>query len=219
MIVKYPRVIVQYDTDSFYYRTDLPETENFENDLRKWNDRKLMQNKAMFDDSAYDDLGAWEIDKEEHQYFKCLGAKRYIYKDFDIFDEKETYMTYRGVINPVVAGLPKNAFKKYVQKNNIDPFKLFDNDMVLNRIDSNKLASSYYDGEPFYTKITDCDGFEDICEIGTYHALYNIEFSLKMSADYLNIVQQIEEEKGLPEKFRNVSHETFSEQKYYGLEC
>ena len=219
LIAKYPRVIVQYDTDSFYYRTDLPESVVFESELKTWNERKMQQNKAMFNNSAFDDLGAWEIEKEEYQYFKCLGAKRYIYKHFDIFEEKDTYIIYKSEVNPVVAGLPKQAFKTYVKTHGVDPFKLFDNDMILNRIDSKKLASVYYDGEPYYKKITDYQNFEDICEIGTYHALYKTEFTLKLNYDYEMIIQQIEEEKGLPPKFRNVSRETFAEQNYYGLEC
>lgn len=207
LIAKYPDVIIQYDTDSLYYRTDLPQSKEFEADLKQWNKRKEMQNSGIFTgDKCYTDLGAWEIEKNEYKYFKCLGAKRYLYETID------------GYIKPVVAGLPKESFRRYVKENNLDPFAIFDNDLTLNKVTANKLASAYFDGETYYIKVTDYEGFTDIVEIGTYHALYNIEFTLKMSADYLAIIQQIEEEKALPPKFRNVSHETFLEHEYYGVD-
>lgn len=207
LIAKYPDVIIQYDTDSLYYRTDLPQSKDFEADLKQWNKRKEMQNNGIFTgDKCYTDLGAWEIEKNEYKYFKCLGAKRYLYETID------------GYIKPVVAGLPKESFRRYVKENNLDPFAIFDNDLTLNKVTSNKLASAYFDGETYYIKVTDYEGFTDIVEIGTYHALYNIEFTLKMSADYLAIIQQIEEEKALPPKFRNVSRETFTEHDYYGVD-
>lgn len=205
LIAKYPDIIVQYDTDSLYYRDDMPESKDFENELLFWNKRKEMQNNGIFNNENYSDLGQWDIDKDTFKKFKCLGAKRYLYETKD------------GFINPVVAGLPKQAFRDYAKKNNIDPFKIFENDLTLNKVDSTKLASVYCDDEPKYIKITDYQGFTDIQEIGTYHALYSCEFTMKMAAEYLSIIQTIEEEKALPPKFRNVSCETFSESKYYEI--
>lgn len=201
MIAKYPRVIVQYDTDSLYYRTDLPESQDFERDLQKWNTRKEIQNNSLFEHNKhFKTLGQWEIDKEEYKNFKCLGAKRYLL-------EKQN-----GDIKPVVAGLPKQAFKDYCKKHNVDPFKIFENDLVLNKVDSTKLASAYYDGETQYKRVTDYTGFTDIVEVGTYHALYDTEFTMKLAAEYIALSQAIQEEKALPPQYRfieNVSRETF----------
>jgi hypothetical protein len=201
MIAKYPRVIVQYDTDSLYYRTDLPESKDFERDLLKWNTRKEMQNNSLFEHNKhFKTLGQWEIEKDEYKNFKCLGAKRYLLETQD------------GKIKPVVAGLPKQAFKDYCKKNNVNPFKIFDNDLVLNKVDSTKLASAYFDGDTQYKRVTDYTGFTDIVEVGTYHALYDTDFTMKMAAEYIALSQALQEEKALPPQYRfleNVSRETF----------
>ena len=210
LIAKYPDIIVQYDTDSLYYRSDLPQSKEFEKDLEQWNMRKAVQNNSIFNhDKRFEDLGAWDVETECYKRFKCLGAKRYLVEKQD------------GTIKPVVAGLPKKAFKEYVKKNNIDPFKIFDNDMTLNKVDSTKLASVYCDDEPRYMRVTDYQGFTDIVEVGTYHALYDIEFTLKITSELLCLTQAIQQEKALPPQYRNienVSRETFSEGEIYGLE-
>lgn len=207
LIVKYPELIVQYDTDSIYFLTDLnivkrERVEELENDLKHYNIIKKIQNKNIFNDEDFYTLGAWDID-EPVKNFKCLGAKRYIYEKYD------------GTIKPVVAGLPKQAFKDYVKKNNLNPFELFDNNMKINKVDCKKLASKYYDGDIKEYLITDYQGNNCVVEVGTYHALFEIDFTLKLSSDYERLIHIINDEKALPSEMRyitnlieNVSHET-----------
>jgi hypothetical protein len=160
-------------------------------------------------DSHFDDLGTWDIDKDDLTGFKGLGAKRYLKRKKD------------GTLNPVVAGMVKSSFAEYVEKTGTDPFELFDNDLKLDRVTSKKLASAYYDGitkqviidgkvkkVPDLTapdkavKITDYLGNTEIVTIGTYHALYNIEFSMKVAAEYVEFSQMLNQEKALPAKYR-----------------
>lgn len=214
-ISRFPDVVIQYDTDSLYYITDenkVPKEriQAFEKALKQYNMRIKLKNMDMFkNDSHFDDLGTWEIDKDNLTGFKGLGAKRYLKRKKD------------GTLNPVVAGMVKSSFAEYVEKTGIDPFELFDDDLKLDRVTSKKLASAYYDGitkqviidgkvkkVPDLTapdkavKITDYLGNTEIVTIGTYHALYNIEFSMKVAAEYVEFSQMLSQEKALPAKYR-----------------
>jgi hypothetical protein len=214
-ISRFPEVVIQYDTDSLYYITDenkVPKEriQAFEKALNQYNLRIKLKNMDMFkNDSHFDDLGTWDIDKDDLTGFKGLGAKRYLKRKKD------------GTLNPVVAGMVKSSFAEYVEKTGTDPFELFDNDLKLDRVTSKKLASAYYDGitkqvifdgkvkkVPDLTapdkavKITDYLSNTEIVTIGTYHALYNIEFSMKVAAEYVEFSQMLNQEKALPAKYR-----------------
>lgn len=191
LIAKYPDLIVQYDTDSIYYLSDRTKSKELENDLLRYNFKMKILNNNIFDnDEMFSDLGAWEIDEKPFKRFKCLGAKRYLYE------------TESGKLKPVVAGLPKQAFIKYVTENNINPFEFFRDSMTLDRIVSNKLASAYYDGEEYYTKITDYLGNESIVKIGTYHALFNIEFTMSVNRVLIELSENIKQGYAYPERMR-----------------
>ena len=118
--------------------------------------------------------------------FKGLGAKRYIVR------------TAKGKIKPTVAGMVKSSFIDYLKETGADPFNIFENDFTLNRIRSKKLASKYNDKHIGLKKITDYTGKTELVEIGTYHALFPIEFTIKGADLFLKLSQLIEEEKALP---------------------
>lgn len=191
LIAKYPDLIVQYDTDSIYYLSDRTKSKELESDLLRYNFKMKILNNNIFDnDEMFSDLGAWEIDEKPFKRFKCLGAKRYLYE------------TENGKLKPVVAGLPKQAFIKYVTENNINPFEFFRDSMTLDRIVSTKLASVYYDGKEYYTKITDYLGNESIVKIGTYHALYSIEFTMSVNKVLIELSENIKQGYAYPERMR-----------------
>ena len=197
LIAKYPELIVQYDTDSIYYITDEKIVKRvrvieLENDLLKYNQRKRAQNAAMFaGNEHFYTLGTWDIEEKPYKRFKCLGAKRYL-------KEKQN-----GELVPVVAGLPKRDFIGYVQNKKINPFDFFHFDMILDKINCNKLASAYYDGEPKYYHLTDYQGHSDIVKISTYHALFNIEFTLKDISNLISVQQYLKEQQNLPVRYRD----------------
>ena len=214
-IARYPDLIIQYDTDSLYYITDdtlvsAARIAAFEKDLLQYNRRIALKNIDIFgNDSHFSDLGAWEIDKEDYIGFKGIGAKRYLKQDAD------------GTLHPVVAGMVKSCFDEYVIENDYDAFEVFDSDLTIDRVKSRKLASAYYDGVckrievdgkikkvPDLTaplkceRVTDYQGNTEVVEIGTYHALFAIEFSIKDISDYLSLCQAIQQEKALPVQYQ-----------------
>ena len=191
-IAKYPDLILQYDTDSLYYITDsetvpAERIAALEAELLQYNKMKEQQNRRIFkNDSNFLDLGTWEIDEENNTGFKGLGAKRYIVR------------TAKGKIKPTVAGMVKSSFIDYLKETGSDPFSIFENDFTLNRIRSKKLASKYNDKHIGLQKITDYTGKTELVDIGTYHALFPIEFTIKGADLFLKLSQLIEEEKALP---------------------
>lgn len=198
-IAKYPDLILQYDTDSLYYITDTDIIDaariaEFEADLHNYNMRISLMNKRIFkNDMHFDDLGAWEIDKADYTGFKGLGAKRYLLRKPD------------GKLKPVVAGMVKSSFIDYINRTKQNPFDVFKNDLTLSRVTSRKLASKYYDNtenkvQP--VKVTDYLGNETIVEIYTYHALFAIEFKMKVAAAYEQLCEAIATEKAFPVQYR-----------------
>ena len=198
-IAKYPDLILQYDTDSLYYITDTTiapaaRIAEFEADLQHYNTCIALKNRRIFNgDEHFTDLGAWEIDKENYIGFKGLGAKRYLLQKAD------------GKLKPVVAGMVKKSFTEYIEKTKQNPFELFKNDLTLSRVNSRKLASKYFDNKENKIqlhKVTDYQGNESIVEIYTYHALFAIEFKMKVAAAYEQLCHAITVEKGFPEQYR-----------------
>ena len=117
----------------------------------------------------------------------------------------------------------KASFAEYVAEKKIDAFDLFDSDLTLDRVISKKLASVYDDGPciikeidgkkkkiPDYTapdRVVIVEDYKHHCEavkIGTYHALYNIEFSMKIAAFYESLTESLQTEKALPSKYREL---------------
>ena len=198
-IAKYPDLILQYDTDSLYYITDsnivpAERIAEFEADLQMYNKRISLLNKRIFKcDMHFDDLGAWEIDKENYTGFKGLGAKRYLLRKAD------------GKLKPVVAGMVKESFVEYVNEHKVNPFDVFKNDLTLSRVNSRKLASKYFDNPQnkiVPVKVTDYQGNTEVVEIYTYHALFAIEFKMKIAAAYEQLCQAVTVEKGFPPQYR-----------------
>lgn len=214
-IAKYPDLIVQYDTDSLYYMTDTSivdadRVKAFEAELESYNARKRAVNNGMFKgDIDYLTLGTWDIDPPTKR-FKCLGAKRYIKETAD------------GKIKPVVAGMVKSAFVEYVSKNNLDPFALFCNNMTLDNVVSKKLGSAYHDRlQRVYdddrnligvvdvgckpVRVTDYLGNTEIVEIGTYHALYPICFTMFIGKTFSELYHAMQIERAYPQDDRLIT--------------
>lgn len=96
--------------------------------------------------------------------------------------------------------------------------------MMLNSVVSKKLGSQYHDltekiyndkmelvnvklHEPDYIRVTDYKNNTEIVEIGTYHALFPIEFTMKVGKTFLEICHEMQIEKAYPQdkrKFTNI---------------
>lgn len=146
VICKFPRCIVQYDTDSVYFRdngtkgsTELRKyLENFNRVTSNRNYIRFLREERLLS------LGTWDF-SEKYVNFKALGAKRYMY-------EKQN-----GEIKVVVAGLRKSKIDKrstllhmleYVNERdgtNLTPFEFFKDGMYIDEKHSEKLCSHYID--------------------------------------------------------------------------
>lgn len=123
-------------------------------------------------------IGVWDYEGE-YTKFKSLGAKRYIY-------EKD------GKLHITIAGVNKIKGADYLSRFD-DPFRKFDNDLVIPKEYSGKLVMTYIDEE---TKgvITDYQGHSEI-----YHELSSVnletsEYNMNMSKDFINFIKMIKEE-------------------------
>ena len=213
----YPELILQYDTDSLYYITDTSvisaeRLQQFENELLQYNRQIELKNRHIFkNDAHFLDLGAWEIDDFKYIGFKGLGAKRYLLQ----YPDRH--------YKPVVAGMVKSSFDQYLTETGKDAFDVFDSDLTISKVISKKLASRYYDGKmktiiingkekkvpdyeaaPQLEKVTDYQGHTAVIEIGTYHALYSIDFSIQDLTDYIEMCENIDQEKALPPQYREL---------------
>ena len=190
-----PRAIVQYDTDSLYYRADTKDGNALEKALEKFNADCIAKNKRQFkkieNAQFLDDLGTWDFD-ETYSRFLCLGAKKYI---------KEC----NGQIETVIAGLPKSAIpKEIVTKGLQNPFESYNavtaekGQIIIDHIFRNKLASMYCDvNYTKYVPITDYTGETVLQPESSYHALVPIDFTLGIAQDYLQHIRQFAKIKAL----------------------
>lgn len=176
-IAAHPECIVQYDTDSIYYRTDLDDSAALDADIDHYNNAIRQRNAAIFaGDEFFSDLGTWERDPPIDR-FKCLGAKRYL---------KET----AGKIKIVCAGCKPAAFAEYIDRTGEDPFDVFTPGMLMHSDDSKKTTLRYYD-TPVETTITDYLGEKENVRIETCGRIVEIPFSMTVSEEWLRIADYI----------------------------
>ena len=194
-IVKYPDAIVQYDTDSLYYRPN-KQGKELEKALSTFNQQCVENNVKKFrdiPDAEYiHDLGTWDFD-EPYDNFICMGAKKYI-KEHD------------GMIETVIAGLPKSAIpkqnKRYHIKRVFDYYNpiLKETDIIIKHMFVNKFASVYDDTTiEKYVPIKDYKGETVLQPVTSFHALAPIDFTLSVADDYLKQIKAFQKQKTLTE--------------------
>jgi hypothetical protein len=183
-ISKFPDNIIQYDTDSLYYRY----SKELKAEINKYNDAIIEKNQRLFKNNPHKelllDLGTWDI---ENCYvdFLPLGAKKYIKRDPN------------GTLTTVIAGLPKSSIPDKIIKEGIkkpfdyfNPLKRFIDEntykIIIEHLFTGKFASVYDDRPETYTKtITDYTGATTLQECGCYHALQPVDFTLSLAYEYL----------------------------------
>lgn len=195
-IAKYPSAIVQYDTDSLYYRQN-QQGKQLEKELTEFNAECIKANQRRFKNAdnkeyAYD-LGTWDFD-EEYSRFICFGAKKYIKEDDD-------------GIHTVIAGLPKTAIPKMMTKDQIkNPFTTFNPvrlnaDVIIQHMFAHKFASVYNDRtDETYIAVRDYKGTTVLQPVSSYHAIVPIDFTLSVADDYLSLASQFQKIKPLKNK-------------------
>lgn len=177
VISRFPECVVQYDTDSIYYRLCHCQANELREYLENYNREIEAKNKEIFENPLYWDLGTWDFEKPCTQ-FKCLGAKRYLKKQ-------------GGKIKLVCAGAKSKAFTKYCDKNGLDYFEAFHRNMLLDECSSMKTTLRYYDKRdtPYEDTITDLQGHTQKVKIDTCAVITDIPFQLFMSGTWLNLIE------------------------------
>lgn len=169
-IIRFPNIIVQYDTDSIYFVNDgSEESKDLIKYMQDFNKNLEKQNSIIFgNDEIFRDLGCWDINKKPYKKFKGLGSKRYMYEDESGIHVTITgcrsiiVVDYNGKIIPYTKFLLECNDKKIIEevsktKRSIstmeyqntdseeikDIFDFFDDEMKIDKEHSNKLCSKY----------------------------------------------------------------------------
>lgn len=191
----FPDAVVQYDTDSLYYIQS--KGKQLKQAIDNYNEYITKQNERIFknnpDRELFLSLGTWDY---ENLYinFLPMGAKKYIKQDK------------KHGIQTVVAGLPKTAIPAEIANKDIKkPFEHYNSlqkyicsdgrtpKIVIEHHFANKFASAYND-DTIVSRETITDYLGNTCkqQMGCYHAIVPIDFTLAMKKDYCDQILKIE---------------------------
>lgn len=193
VICRFPSVIVQYDTDSVYFRDKGEVAEKLRKYLNDFNRKTMIANKAKFlGDEHMLSIGTWTFDPM-FKRFKALGAKRYMYE------------TQSGKIKCVVAGCRKskkketegkstieiqNAYNNLTRNENVDVFDFFTHNMEVDENHSEKMCSVYVD-EHVRFESTDSDGDQEEIDIPSCIVLKPIPFKMKLGRSHKSLLKAV----------------------------
>lgn len=133
--------------------------------------------KYGYDIKILGNIGKFECEtKNNHiKRFKTLGAKRYLTEYED------------GNIKATVSGLSKKSLESYCEKENKDPFDVFEHNMCIDSKYTNKLVSIYIDEEVKETIIDNQGNIEDMHEKSCLY-LKPSSFNLCVEKSYLELL-------------------------------
>lgn len=197
VICRFPSTVIQYDTDSVYFRDNgTVEAIGLRDYLEKFNKKTMQANSARFlNDEHMLSIGTWEFTKK-FKRFKALGAKRYMY-------EKPN-----GDIKCVVAGCRKskkeetfgistvviqNDFNNKTRNENVDVFDFFSDKMVIDKEHSEKMCS-YYNDDYVRCKSTDYLGNVEEVEIPSCIVLKEIPFNMSLGRKHRELLMAVKRE-------------------------
>lgn len=168
--------VVYCDTDSIY----LLNYEKHKYIFNEYNEKVISYNKKHLPKECIK-LGTFE-NEGTCSRFKTLGAKRYIY-------ERD------GKIKTTVSGMKKDKFVDYCISRQADPFIEFHDNVILSALISGKTTMKYHDE---YTSeyITDEYGNTELMESNTSCSITEIPFTLRLSKDYVTLVNILRKESG-----------------------
>lgn len=173
-ITKHPNSIIQYDTDSLYCTYD----KALFDDIAEYNKGREKLNRQLFENPAFYDLGTLE-QKAKYDTFIACGSKKYI-------------TVKGGKISCTVAGLPKSTMAEmekggYSLNDIIKIVSSLNTTLyIIKHMYHSKLASVYDDTNDIrQERIIDYTGREYIQDITSYHALIPIDYTLKVSDDFM----------------------------------
>lgn len=173
--------------DSMYYDTDSNKIMNYEKH-KDWFDNFNAERRALnlqcntfdYDKKYFERIGGFELEYIGTR-FKVLGAKRYL-------------VEHDNEIQVTVAGMVKGSLEKYCEKNNLDIWEMFTDDLRLPAGDSEKKTTVYYDHE-FTDELTDYEGNTQTVSEGSCVAIIDIPFTMSMEEDFINRIEQLSHER------------------------
>lgn len=145
--------------------------------LKDWNETHKENEKVKpVEPEYFIDLGTFDpiIKGDIYTRFKTLGAKRYL---------KESK---KKGIEQTIAGLPKGKLKEYCEKENKNPFEVFQDDMCI----PNAKKTHCYNDFTHSREITDEQGHTEIMTEESSCGIFDIDFSLSMSDEYLELIEE-----------------------------
>lgn len=132
-------------------------------------------------------LGVWDWETKDYAYtdFKTLGAKRYMYRQYD--DKKQAYL-----LHTTIAGLSKSDGLKYIEQQQ-DPFEFFSDGMKVDADHAGKPVPTYFD-DAINGTLTDYMG-----NVMEYHEksgvhLEKVAYNLSIDSDFLEYVRGVRKE-------------------------
>lgn len=210
-ITKFPNCVIQYDTDSIFFRTDLPESSKLVEYIEKYNKDCIAFNNELFDNNpSFVKLGTFEVDDYLLTDFKGLGSKRYMFRQFNPKEDKYE-------INTVVAGCRKGTIVDQFEFNtglkaeeNIDKvFDFFKDGLKIDKQHSKKLSSTYisdyYGADSIYLYYKDRDGNAERIKLESAIVLKEVEFNMGLSDAHIRFYLTVQNlYQNSPEKYSKV---------------
>lgn len=173
--------------DSLYYDTDsnkILHPEEHEAFFEAFNAEKIKKNESMeiygYDPKIFRLLGCF-IKEYSGTRWKVLGCKRYL-------------VEHDGKTQVTIAGCVKGSLEKYCEKNEIDIWEFFSDDMTLPAGDSEKKTTVYYDHE-FEDELTDFEGNTAKIKEGSCVAIIDIPFSMSMEDEFVSRIAYLQNER------------------------
>ena len=153
--------------------------------IHDFNKKEKEANKRIADFYGYDysiihNLGCleWETSPKEKGTIDWMiygGAKRYLCQ----YRKKGLVAT--------ISGLPKKSYNKYCEKNDLQPFHIFNEHLHIPEAETGKLRPIYID-EPTQEEVVDIYGNSCIMKEKSSITLVPVDFSMTIDKDYLSLI-------------------------------
>lgn len=192
VITRFPKIIIQYDTDSVYFITGTDESNKLEEYLQFKNRQMELLNSTLFaGEKNMLSLGTWDF-TEPFLRYKGLGAKRYMYEYIKdgkkkikvtvtgcrtVKDEKSEYYEQSTMVLQNDINNKKNG-------TNVDIFDFFRNGMKIDKEYTYKLASHYVENEV----VVDYEDYQhnhEVIDCKSAIVLSEVEFNLSVKKKHL----------------------------------
>lgn len=134
-------------------------------------------------------IGVWDYEGD-YQYFKTLGAKRYLYYDGDL------HATIAGVSKSGVTEYFNDKYKNVSHETFIKKtFSDFNNGLIIPKDYTHKLTHTYIDDEIIGT-VTDYTGKESEYNERSFIHLEKTDYNMSMSQTFIDYVKGAQSESG-----------------------